>query len=154
MLKVKDLLPFSRTRPAVVPLGADLRRVAEKMVEDPKAREVYVLDEEGRLLGVITLQRLLHWVFSSEVSHGLGPAALLELIGARTAGDLALRKPISICEDASVEELLRVMFRYDLDEIPVVSREGEIVDNLNLLEVLSAWLAGDLGPLAPSPEGG
>lgn len=139
-LKVKDLLPFSRTRPAVITAEAGLRQVAEKMIEDPKAREVYVVDEEERLVGVITLRRLMHWVFSSQLSSDTSPTALLELIGSETAGDLALRKPVYIHADDSVEKLLQVIFRYDLNEIPVISHEGYIVNNLNMLEVLSAWL--------------
>lgn len=144
MPKVKDLLPFSRTKPAMVTEDVSLRRVAEKMVEDPKAREVYVLDREGRLLGVITLRRLMRWVFSSDVASDTSPTALLELIGAETAGDLALRKPVYIREQDSVEELLQVIFRFDLNEIPVISGERHIVNNLNMLEVLSAWLEGKL----------
>ena len=143
-LTVRDLLPFSRTEPAVVAESASLREVARKMVEDLKTREVYVVDGEGRFLGVITLRRLARWAFARQVPRDLSPTELLDLISSETAGDLALRKPAYVREDDPFETLLQVMFRYDINEIPVVSAEGRIVGNLNMLEILAAWLEGRL----------
>ncbi len=144
-LTVKDLLPFSKTEPTIVPAEASLREVVRKMVEDLKTREVYVLDQDGRFLGVITLRRLARWVFASELPRDVSPTELLDLISSRTAGDLALRKPAYVREDDPLEKLLQVMFRYDINEIPVVDAEGRIVGNLNMLEILAAWLEGRLG---------
>lgn len=144
-LTVRDLLPFSKTEPTVVAESASLREVAEKMVEDLKTREVYVVDEEGRFLGVITLRRLARWAFARRLPRDLSPTELLDLISSETAGDLALRKPAYVREDDPFETLLQVMFRYDINEIPVVSREGRIVGNLNMLEILAAWLEGRIG---------
>ncbi len=144
-LTVRDLLPFSQTEPTVVSERTPLREVAQKMVEDPRTREVYVVDEEGRFVGVITLRRLAHWAFARRLPRDLSPTELLDLVSAETAGDLALRKPAYVRLDDPLETLLRVMFRYDVNEIPVVSPEGQIVGNLNMLEILAAWLRGRMG---------
>jgi CBS domain-containing protein len=146
-LKVRDLLPLSQTEPAVVPAEASLREVAHKMVEDLKTREVYVVDRERRFLGVITLRRLARWAFASELPGELSPTELLDFLSSKTAGDLALRKPAYVREEDTLERLLGVMFRYDINEIPVVDAEGRIVGNLNMLELLKAWLEGRLGDL-------
>ncbi len=147
-LTVRDLLPFSQTEPAVVTEDASLREVAQKMVEDPRTREVYVVDEEGRFVGVITLRRLARWAFAFARElpgdASTSPTELLDFLSAETAGDLALRKPAYVRLDDPLETLLRVMFRYDVNEIPVVSPEGRIVGNLNMLEILGAWLEGRL----------
>jgi CBS domain-containing protein len=146
-LKVKDLLPLSRTEPTIVPAEAGLREVARKMVEDLTTREVYVTEREGCFLGVITLRRLARWTFASELPAEVSPTELLDFLSSETAGDLALRKPAYVREEDPLERLLGVLFRYDINEIPVVDAEGRIVGNLNMLELLKAWLEGRLGDL-------
>jgi len=146
-ISIKDLLPFSPTDPAVVSSDAALREVAKKMIEDLRTREVYVLDEKGHFLGVITLRRLARCIFSSEIPERLSPTSLLELVSAQTAEDLALRKPAYVDEDDVFERLMEVMFRYDINEIPVVNKDKTIVGNINMLEILSAWLDGNLDGL-------
>jgi len=146
-LKVKDLLPISTTTPSVVKAHATLREVVEKILEDPGTREVYVLDDENCLYGVITLRRLARRVFSEEVPDFVSPMAMLQLISDKTAIDFALHKPTFVHKEDPLNTLLSVMFRYDLNEIPVVDDHRRIVGNLNMLEVLSAWLSGKLDKL-------
>jgi len=146
-VRIKELLPFSPTDPAVVSANIALREVAKKMIEDFRTREVYVVDEKGHFLGVITLRRLARCIFSSEIPDRLSPTSLLELVSAQTAEDLALRKPAYVFEDDSFERLMEVMFRYDINEIPVVNSERVIVGNINMLEILSAWVDGKLDEL-------
>lgn len=146
-VRIKELLPFSGTNPAVVAAHATLREVAGKMIEDLRTREVYVRDDKGHFIGVITLRRLARCVFSSEIPGRQSPTSLLELVSAQTAKDLALRKPAYVHEDDTFERLLAVMFRYDINEIPVVNSEKTIVGNINMLEILSAWLSGKLDEL-------
>lgn len=146
-IKVKELLQYSVTDPAMVLVNTPLRQVAEKMIEDQRTREVYVVDDRNHFFGVITLRRLARCIFSSELPEKLSPTAFLELISAQTAGDLALRKPAYVAADDPFENLLKVMFRYDLNEIPVVDNQKTIVGNINMLEILSSWLKGDLDKL-------
>ncbi len=149
-VKVKEILPFSFTDPSIVYENADVKEVARKMVEDHQTREVYVKDIEDHFLGVITLRRLARCVFVSETPVQKSAVSLLELMSAKTARDLALRKPTYVYEDDSFEKLLKVMFRFDINEIPVLDSQDRIIGNINMLEIISAWLQGQLDHLSHS----
>lgn len=144
-LKVKDLLPYSTSRPSVVSTDATLREVVAKLIEDVGTREVYVTDEEEHFYGVITLRRLARFVFTHALPAKSSPTELLELVSAECAKDLALRKAAYVHEDDPLEHVIEVMFRFDINEIPVVNRERRIVGNLNMLQLLAAWHEGLLG---------
>lgn len=145
-LKVKDLLKFSTTQPTLIPAHTPLRDVARQLVLDPLTREVYVTDEQNRFIGVITLRRLARSVFAGHAERLASPVSLLELVSAQTADQLALKKPAFVLEEDTLARLLDVMFRYDVNEIPVVNRQKTVVGNLNMLEILQAWLDGKLQP--------
>jgi CBS domain-containing protein len=146
-LKAKQLLAFSPSVPAVVTAEAGLREVVEKVLEDRSTREVYVIDDEGRFFGVITLRRLARFVFMHEVPDTSSATDLLELASARTARDVALQKASYVGEDDSLAHVIHVMFEFDINEIPVVNNERIIVGSLNMLEILAAWHAGQLNDL-------
>lgn len=144
-LKVRDLLPFSQSAPSLVRTDATLRDVVGKLVEDRATREVYVVDEENRFQGVITVRRLARFVFSALVPDRSSATDLLELVSAENAEDLAIRKSACVHEDDPFEHVIDLMLRHEINEMPVVDDERVIVGNVNLLEILGAWHEGRIG---------
>jgi CBS domain-containing protein len=143
-LSVRDLMAYSQTPPSVVRADATLREVAAQLIADRSTREVYLVDEAGRYFGVITVRRLARFVFTHHVPDQSSTTELLDLVSARNAGDLAIRKPVCVGEDDSVEQLLGVMFRFEVDEIPVVDAQRVVVGKIGMLELIAAWHAGAL----------
>ena len=143
--RVKDLLEFSSSRPSVTSVDATIREVVRLLIADRSTREVYLVDAEGRFCGVITMRRLARFVFSQHVSPQSSATDLLELVSARHARDLAIGQAAHVEQNDSVETLFDVMFRFDIDEIPVVDSAGVVVGCLSLLDVMAAWNAGKLG---------
>lgn len=141
-LKVSDLLPYSRSVPSVVGTVATLRDVVGKLIEDRATREVYVVDDEGRFFGVITVRRLARFVFSALVPDRSSATELLELLSAEHAEHIAIRKTACVRANDPFEHVIDVMLRSEIDEIPVVNEEDAIVGSLNLLEILEAWYEG------------
>lgn len=142
-IKVKELLTFSTTHPTLVTCEATLRDVVEKLIQDRETREVYVVDD-GRFFGVITLRRLARLVFTQELPDKPSATELLDMLTVRNAGDLAIRKAAHVGLDDPLERVIEVMFRFDINEIPVVGDDGVILGCLNMLEILSAWHQGKL----------
>lgn len=140
--KVRDLLRYSSGAPSLVTTTASLREVVGKLIEDRSTREVYVVDEEGRFEGVITVRRLARFVFSTVAPRRTSATEMLELVSAESAGDIAIRKAAYVEEDDSFEHVVDVMLRFEINEIPVVDSDRVIVGNLNLLEILGAWYDG------------
>ncbi|HEX5053000.1 MAG TPA: CBS domain-containing protein [Planctomycetota bacterium] len=145
-LKVRDLLAFAPSAPRVVRAHATLREVVELLNADRASREIYLLDDDGRLRGVITLRRLARFVFRHHVPDHTSATEMLELASARNAGDLAVKKVPHVGADDTLAHVLDVMFRSDINEIPVVGAKGELIGSLNMHELMAAWQAGRLDP--------
>jgi len=139
--EVKDLL--SRGQPSLVAADATLKEVAAKMIEDRTTRDVYVIDDARRFVGLITLRRLTHFLFASKIPDKSSATDLLELVSAEHAGHLAVKKSAHVHVDDLLAHAVGVMFRFDLNEIPVVDSDMVFVGSLNMLEILAAWNAGE-----------
>lgn len=110
------------TEYVAVPLAATVAEATEAVranaeVVDP-IFAVFAVDEEGRLAGVVPLKRLL-----------LSPATAL-------VADVAETDPVTCEPDLDQEEVARLMERYDLVALPVVSAGGRLVGRITIDDVV------------------
>ena len=141
---IRELMAFSESGPSIVRADATLREVAELLLKDHSTREVYLVDDANRFRGVITLRRFAHFVFTHHVPDQSSTTELLDLISVRNAGDLAIKRAASVPEDATLEQLLDVMFSSEVDELPVIDARGVIVGNIGVTELIAPWHADTL----------
>ena len=102
-----EFLAYQRDR-HVSDVVADLRTNAERY-SDYSIQYLYVVDEAGRLVGVLRMRDLL---FAPK-------GALL--------GDVMIREPLSVRTDATLEELIRFFNEHGLLAVPVVDEGGKLV---------------------------
>lgn len=144
-IRARELLAFSSSQPSLIGVDASLRDAVAMLVEDRNTREVYVVDDEQRFVGVLTLRRLARGVFFHDVPDKSSVTNLLDLISAQRAEDIALKKAAYVGEEDTLAHVMDTMFRFDLHEVPVVDDDRVIVGCLNLLDILAAWYDGRLG---------
>ena len=115
----------------------DTARVAGEVLTPPEVRAVYVVDDTGRLEGVVTRKTLVARV----VAEGLDPNT--------TTLDTVAEPPYYTIEaDTPLDEGYRFIEEHDAERVPVVD-EGRLVGVLSRA-VLQRRLAEDEGP--PEPD--
>lgn len=93
---------------------------------------VVVVDSQGRLLGLVTVDQLLR----------AGPGERL--------GSLALKPRATVEPEADREEAARIMLRYDISRLPVVDQEGRFLGLITIEDmagVLTEEAAEDIALL-------
>lgn len=93
----------------------EVRRNAEAVEE---IYTVFVLDDAERLVGTVSLMRLL-----------LSPASTL-------VADIMEPDVISVTTDVDQEEVARIMERYDLVALPVVDQEGRMAGRITIDDIV------------------
>jgi CBS domain-containing protein len=112
----------------------DTARVAGEVLTPPEVRAVYVVDDTGRLEGVVTRKTLVARV----VAEGLDPNT--------TTLDAVAEPPYYTIEaDTPLDEGYRFIEEHDAERVPVVD-DGRLVGVLSRA-VLQRRLAEDEGPL-------
>ena len=115
----------------------DTARVAGEVLTPAEVRAVYVVDDAGRLVGVVTRKTLVARV----VAQGRDP-------NTATLGDVAEPPYYTMEADTPLDEGYRFIEEHDAERVPVVD-EGRLVGVLSRA-VLQRRLAEDEGP--PEPE--
>ncbi len=138
-MKVKEIKNRITTNPAIVKEDDSIKDVIKKLLEDPRSRSVYVVDNDGVLRGIIPTDVILKATHLLKGKGTLKDEDTFEGITistARIARDL-MHKPVYVHEDDDVLDVLEAMVEEGFQELPVVNSEDKVTGDLNCLEVIS-----------------
>ncbi|MCD6551150.1 CBS domain-containing protein [Thermotoga sp.] len=138
-MKVKDVCRLISLNPTIVEEDAPIEEIVNKILEDPITRTVYVV-RNNKLVGMIPVLHLLkvtgfHF-FGFIPKEELVRSSMKKLV-AKSAFEIMM-PPIHVCLDTPIEEALKMMIDNNVQEMPVLNEKGEIIGDLNSLEILLA----------------
>jgi CBS domain-containing protein len=117
---------------------AKVYEVVDKLLEDVKTRTVYVVDDENKLIGKITLHDLIKVICAKcgVADTELIPMLEIVLYGfSKNAVDL-MKPPITITQEERLVDALRKMEDNDIDDLAVIDEHGKLIGELNGTEIL------------------
>jgi CBS domain-containing protein len=144
--------------PNVVRATDDLLTVARQAFRKPQTRVLAIVDEEGRLVGVVPAVRIVEEIVANaapetliaEISDLAGVERFGREVGAKVAMDLA-SPPIALQLDDTVGDAFRLMHEHHYTGLPVIDAERRVVGYVDLLELALRYLepAERTGPPEP-----
>jgi CBS domain-containing protein len=125
----------------------DLLQVTESMAANLGTHTAAVVDEQGRLVGVIPIHLLLAELYlhvaPEEFLVSMRAFANIEEFGkisrAQTAGEL-MQPPVYLTTEDSARDAFVRMHENKLDSLPVVDEEMRVVACLSRLQLVRLWL--------------
>ncbi len=141
MKKVRDIRNLITPNASVVYENASLSKIAEEMIKDPKTTAVYVIDENKKLKGVIPLDELIQYIYYEYIPEDFIMYHFpLVLSNDATAQDIML-PPVYVKDTDTITDAFKKMFKNRMKEVPVVDEDMHVIGDLNMLELIMAWLS-------------
>lgn len=138
------------TEPRLCRRETSIDELLEDMVSGTCSRHTYVVDEAGRLVGSVRVLSIMNYLMPDlAVPSRQGGDAYLEsgffrnalkswsLTDARAVADLMVPDPLSVRDDTTMRDVLEIMERESVDELPVVDEGGCVVGEVNLVEMVA-----------------
>ncbi len=139
-LKVGSIRNLITREASIVHEDDELLKVAEEIVRDPKTRTVYVVNSEGKLVGLIPVLELVQYLYYDSIPmEYIMYRFPLTLSREPRAKDIML-PPVYVKDDESLQSALVKMFKNGLKELPVVDDDMRVVGDLNILELIVVWV--------------
>jgi CBS domain-containing protein len=126
------------TEPWSLPASASVREAGVEL-SPPEVRAVYVVDDDGALIGVVTRKTLV----ARAVAKGLDPTTT-------SVGEIAEAPHYTIEADTPLDAAFRFLEEQDAERVPVIEH-GRLVGVLSR-SVLQRRLAEDEEPSGPVEE--
>ena len=135
---VKDLMSSKFVKVAE---QDQISQVVVKIAEDKETMLACVLDEEGRLKGIITPKEVLRAVEIREFGTIRRPffegPEILHILSSKYAKDI-MSPPVSVKPEDSVDKAIDIMLDKGFYEVPVVDEQGEIVGLINYFSIITS----------------
>jgi CBS-domain-containing membrane protein len=136
---IRDLRPY---KPAVVVAGEmSINAMVELLLAEPLTRFLCVVDDAGTLVGLVGRKRLFRAVFSHHVSPASIVHQLYTLVTSERAADLLIRHVITVREADTLDEVIRMLIKHDLYELPVVTPDRRVLGFVTMDMLWRQWLA-------------
>lgn len=142
MIPIQDYLKPENTLKEAV----NLLRTAKRGEERVGVKGLPVLDEKGKLIGMLSMRDILKVVFPFYLSMmDLGDftwEGMVESIAKKSSGklvrDVMSKIVITVDEDASLMECVDHMIKHNIKRLPVVDKSGKVVGMLYERDVFFA----------------
>jgi CBS domain-containing protein len=135
--KVSELVPLLKERRLpLIHEKATIKEVVDAMTSFEYSRLIYVVDDEGRLTGTISLGLLARHVFSPSHEPQIHPRHLIDMITVETAKDIMQKNTLVATEEEAVGSVLKRMIGANVKEIPVLDSEKRVVADITIVDLL------------------
>ena len=135
---VKDLMSSKFVKVAE---QDQISQVVVKIAEDKETMLACVMDEEGRLKGIITPKEVLRAVEIREFGTIRRPffegPEILHILSSKYAKDI-MSPPVSVKPEDSVDKAIDIMLDKGFYEVPVVDEEGKIVGLIDYFSIITS----------------
>jgi CBS-domain-containing membrane protein len=142
-LKVADIQHLVVEEPSTIGPDAPVDELLVCMLQDLRTRNVYVVDENRRLLGCVPVAKVVDRLFPLEaiVSQSF-EAALRDAsaLNAKTVGDLMVSSVPAVNEDTTLGDVAKALMKGKVQELAVVDPDGCLVGEVNVYEIIKAYL--------------
>ena len=138
-LLVEDVYELVVKNPSALPSGSKLRQVFDEFLNNPVSRKVYILNDDGKLLGAVnteTLLRLLGYrVGVREFANWSLWRLMRDMLKEGVEG--VLIKVPTLKRSDKLTKALQIMVEDHLTDLPVVDDDGKLIGELNSFEIFT-----------------
>ena len=141
---VKDIYETFTVDPPILGEDPSLEEVIDTLLRDPQSRSVYIVDKEGRLSGIISTLIILK---ATNILRGKKSVLKHDVFNAVKIAKADCAKaikhpPIYVYESSKILDVLEMMSRENIQELPVIDKDKRAIGDLNCLEILKGiWEA-------------
>jgi CBS domain-containing protein len=114
-----------------------LHEVVERILAEPRTRSAYVVDDEGRLIGMIALKQMLQ-----AIGHSISQIMDSKINKEKESNGMHFSVKASMMIPPTVEEgelllsALQKMIESELEDLPVIDENNILIGELNGFEIL------------------
>ncbi len=137
-VRVKDVYKTLTKEPPVLKADDPLKAVVHILLKDPRYKSVFVVDDTGRLIGIVStliFLKVSHYLYGKRSVMKDDVFNAIKSAKAKKVGDI-MHPPVFVYEETKILDVLEMISRENIQELPVVDGEGKVIGDLNCLEIL------------------
>jgi Mg/Co/Ni transporter MgtE len=134
VLEIRELLVKD---PTIVSEDELITNVIKDIIANPISRHAYVVDSEKRIVGSIKINSIINYLFPFESFwKNEDHTNYLNMFDIEKASEIMVKDFHSVKDDSPLTEMVEIMLKEKINELPVVDNENHIIGEVNIMELL------------------
>ena len=140
---VADVRYIHTQLPVTIKANDSICSILKAGISGKRCRNIYVVDADDTLLGVIRINNVLRNLFPvTSLASGIdGGLDSLPAFNADTAGELMTKPALYVTESTPLNKAAAILIRENLLELPVVDDDNRIIGQLDASEIIAFSMA-------------
>lgn len=142
-MKVSDIRHVLVENAATINQADSVDDLLKKVIEEPRTRHVYVVDDNGKLVGSVRMNTIVQYLFPVAAVVSLGssyPQDDFLAFRAQKVTDLMKSDPFYVQEDDTLSHMALILMQEKINELPVVDANKKVIGQVNMYEAIRAYL--------------
>lgn len=141
--KVENIRHLLVEEPTVINKKQSIDELLVSIVDDPRTRHVYVVNDANSLIGIVRMNKVVQYLFpfAAMIEHGtelsIGDLANFDI---ECVQDIMDENPCYVKGSISLSEMADILIRERINELPVVDDDMHLVGQINIYEVIMEYL--------------
>lgn len=137
-LWVEDVSSLYDLEPSTVHLDDHVWKMVAALITRPRGRNVYVLDDDRKLVGTISFRDLLRVTNARLGARRKGMIGFIQYLRDVLVEDVEkiMRKPVRVRPRTNLLEALRMMEENKMNDMPIVDEDNKLIGELSGMEIL------------------
>lgn len=130
-------------KPLFVYRNTRIDKVLEKMNQTPRPSRVYVVNNQGALIGAVELCSVIEYLFPYAAfgqNGGIKDSASILGFVAVVAEDIMVPLPLSVLENEPLSEVAEKMIQSGIYDLPVINSEKKLIGELSFIGIVGFYL--------------
>jgi CBS domain-containing protein len=142
---VEDICEIFVSEPSLLSPSAPIEDLFNKMIENPITRHIYLVDDDKRFIGAVELKSILSYL-SPHLSN-IEIDDIRDMITYFFENDVKVASnfcscyadKISVKMDDTLEYVLKLMYKKDVSELPIIDNDNRVIGEVNMLDIIATF---------------
>jgi CBS-domain-containing membrane protein len=143
-MKVSDWIRQNPGMAVTVSAESTLEQVMDQLLEQPCLRDIYIISEEGYVIGHLSHKKMTH-LYLSEHRPVHTRRQIMERVAHGSARELMESHFAYALPDEELDDVLHRQLDHDVEDMPVLDERGILLGVINLTMVLRSLQKGEIG---------
>jgi CBS domain-containing protein len=136
-LKVSEWIHRNPGNTITVPPDWDLDKIIDRMLAEQCIRDIYVVSEDGRVIGHLSHKKLVHLLLP-EYQPVHTRRQIMERIAGGIAEEIMDSHFVFAQPDEELDNVIYRQLESDIEDMPVIDKEGKLLGTVNMTAALKA----------------
>ena len=143
-IQIADIFDeLKQARAPTIEENATIDKVLDTIVNQETAGVLYVIDEDKRLKGTITLDEVVRHIFSLSHEHRIHSRRIMDMVTSDDVGHIMKKRPPYAVKSDNIGEVIRKMVKSNMKHLPLLDDDRRVICDISMIDIIRHMIETD-----------